>query len=128
MTKLTDSLCSQAVTRSESWAKGWHAGQAVSGRVIYSSAKSSAKLQADNQVKVIDPFREAAMKRAVVERLEDGVWFAEIKELPGVWADGRDLGACIDHLRTVIEDWVVLKLRDGDQDLPILDGIDLNSH
>ncbi|MEI6448452.1 MAG: type II toxin-antitoxin system HicB family antitoxin [Actinomycetes bacterium] len=77
-------------------------------------------------VRAIGPYREAALRRAVLERLEDGIWYAEIEELPGVWADGPDPASCIESLREVIEEWVVLKLRDGDVDFPVLDGADLN--
>ena len=77
-------------------------------------------------VRAIGPYREAALRRAVLERLEDGIWYAEIEELPGVWADGPDPASCMESLREVIEEWVVLKLRDGDVDFPVLDGTDLN--
>ena len=76
--------------------------------------------------RAIGLYREAALRRAVLERLEDGIWYAEIGELPGVWADGPDPVSCIASLREVIEEWVDLKLRDGDADFPFVAGIDLN--
>ena len=92
------------------------------------SAQSSSAFGtlAEDQVRLRTTYVEAAQKRAVIERLEDGLWYAEVPELRGVWSDGADPFACLDALTGVIEDWIVLKLRDHDADFPILDGIDLN--
>lgn len=67
----------------------------------------------------------AAMEMAKYEVLEDGAYYGEVEALPGVWADGKNLEECRRTLQEVIEEWLLLMLRAGD-DVPILDGIDLN--
>ncbi|WP_409375860.1 type II toxin-antitoxin system HicB family antitoxin [Candidatus Sordicultor fermentans] len=44
---------------------------------------------------------------------------------PGVWANEKTLEECRDVLKEVLEEWIVLKLRNGDQ-LPSIGGINLN--
>ena len=66
-----------------------------------------------------------AMKKAVYKRLGDAQYFGEIPGLRGVWASGRSLDACCDELQEVLEEWLVLKLRDHDP-IPKISGIDLN--
>lgn len=39
-------------------------------------------------------------------------YFGEIPGLQGVWASGASLEGCRRQLREVLEDWLVLKLRD----------------
>lgn len=51
------------------------------------------------------------MNRARSEFLPgDGVWYAEILELPGVWADGLSEEDCLQRLREVLEEWITLRL------------------
>lgn len=66
------------------------------------------------------------MARAHYECLEDGTYYGEIADCPGVWADGRTLEECRSTLQSVLEEWMVLKLRDGDP-MPVIAGIDLLS-
>ena len=54
------------------------------------------------------------MARAKYKILEDGVYFGEIPGLPGVWASGKTLEKCRETLREVLEEWLILKLRDRD--------------
>ena len=61
----------------------------------------------------------AAMARARYKIIEDGTYFGEIPGLPGVWANAKTLEACRDELQEVLEDWLVVKLRDGD-DIPAI--------
>lgn len=68
---------------------------------------------------------EAAMGHAEYEKLEDGKYYGEIPLLKGVWADGQTLEECRKTLTEVLEDWLILKLRDNDV-LPKIDEIDLN--
>ena len=56
----------------------------------------------------------AAMARARYKMLDDGTYFGEIPGLRGVWANAKQLDACRAELQEVLEDWLVLKLRDGD--------------
>lgn len=66
-----------------------------------------------------------AMHKATYELLEDGTFYSEIPECPGVWANAVTLEACRDDLQETLEGWIILGLRLG-HTLPILDGINLN--
>lgn len=66
-----------------------------------------------------------AMHKATYELLEDGTFYSEIPECPGVWANAVTLEACWKDLQDSLEGWIILGLRFG-HTLPILDGIDLN--
>ncbi|NCO35953.1 MAG: type II toxin-antitoxin system HicB family antitoxin [Armatimonadetes bacterium] len=74
---------------------------------------------------MITQFVEAAMGTAVYEKMDDGTLFGSIPDCPGVWATGPDEQACREELGEVFEEWLLLKLRDGDS-LPVIGGIDLN--
>ncbi len=62
-----------------------------------------------------------AMRTAKYEILEDGTYYGEIILCPGVWATGETLESCRETLQEVLEEWLILKLRDGDVIPPILD-------
>jgi predicted RNase H-like HicB family nuclease len=68
------------------------------------------------------------MKRAVYKILEDGQYFGEIPRLAGVWACDceRTLDRCRTVLQEVLEEWLVLKIRDRDP-IPRLGRVDLSS-
>lgn len=53
--------------------------------------------------------------RARYKILENGAYFGEIPELQGVWASEKTLEKCRETLCEVLEDWLVLKLQDGDK-------------
>jgi predicted RNase H-like HicB family nuclease len=74
---------------------------------------------------VISEYLSAAMRFARVEAMGDGRYFATVPGLKGLWADGETADACVRQLRSVLEEWLVLALRDDD-DLPELDGVSLN--
>ena len=46
--------------------------------------------------------------------LDDRTYFGEIPGLQGVWASEKTLEKCRETLREVLEEWLILKLRDGD--------------
>jgi len=46
--------------------------------------------------------------------LGDGTYFGEIPGLQGVWASEKTLEKCRETLREILEEWLILKLRDGD--------------
>jgi len=74
---------------------------------------------------ILTAFVETAMHEARYKMLEDGTFFGEIPSCPGVWANEKTLELCRDVLREVLEEWLILKLRDGDL-IPTIGGIDLN--
>lgn len=55
-----------------------------------------------------------AMASARFKRLASGEVYAEIPRCRGVWATGTNRNDCRKELQEVLEDWLLLKLRDGD--------------
>ena len=68
----------------------------------------------------------AALKNALPKLLEDQSWFAEIPSFNGVWACGENPHECLNELREVLVDWLLLKIEHADRDIPIMDEINLN--
>ena len=56
----------------------------------------------------------AAMKRAKYKTLDDGTCFGTIRGLAGVWANERTQDRCEAVLQEVLEEWLILKIRDHD--------------
>jgi predicted RNase H-like HicB family nuclease len=52
---------------------------------------------------------------AKYEILGDGTYYGEIRPLRGVWANADTLEECRTQLKEVLEEWVLLKVRDGDR-------------
>lgn len=77
-------------------------------------------------VQLINRYAMLASWRAEMERLEDGSWYADIRNFPGVWAQGGSAEEVVKELESVVRDWIFLKIEDKDRDLPIIDEIDLN--
>ena len=67
-----------------------------------------------------------AMSKAVYEKLEDGTYSGKIPQTPGVIAFGESLYQCQEELKSVLEGWLIVKIRHGDK-LPIIGGINLNN-
>lgn len=74
---------------------------------------------------MITDYIQAALRRAKYE-IEEGVYYADVPELPGVLAYGATLEECRQQLIEVIEGWLIVGFRHGDT-LPVLDTIDLNT-
>lgn len=74
---------------------------------------------------MLKSYIEAAIKRAEYKKLEDGTWFGEIPGFQGVWANGEVLEVCRMELIEVLEEWLLLKIKDGDS-LPIIDGLKIS--
>jgi predicted RNase H-like HicB family nuclease len=75
---------------------------------------------------LIDRYIERAILRAEIKQHPDGQWFAEIPHFPGVWASQLTEEATFEELRETLREWVLLKIRDRDRDLPVVDSINLN--
>ncbi len=63
---------------------------------------------------MLTAYINAAMARARYKIIEDGTYFGEIPGLRGVWGNARTLEVCRQELQEVLEDWLIVKLRDGD--------------
>jgi len=74
---------------------------------------------------MLKDYIEAAIKRAEYKKLDDGTWFGEIPGFQGVWANGEVLELCRMELIEVLEEWLLLKIKDGDS-LPIIDGLKIS--
>jgi predicted RNase H-like HicB family nuclease len=66
-----------------------------------------------------------AMSKAVYEKFEDGTYSGKIPQTPGVIAFGETLYQCQEELKSVLEGWLIVKIRHGDR-LPVIGGINLN--
>lgn len=58
---------------------------------------------------------EQRLKYARYKTLKGGLFFGEIPGLKGVWASAKNLENCRDELKEVLEDWILLKVRDGER-------------
>ena len=74
---------------------------------------------------VIRAYARAAASRAVVEEIEPNQWFADVKELAGVWGEGDTKDAAIANFEQSVVAWVEVKSKRGVA-VPSLDGIILN--
>ena len=74
---------------------------------------------------MLTEYIEKAMKRAVYEEIEEGGFFGHIPELKGPWAEGATKKECQANLRQVLEEWLVLALREDDE-LAEIEGVSLN--
>ena len=52
------------------------------------------------------------LREARYKFLKDGSYFGEIVGLQGVWANANNLEDCRKELQEVLEDWLLLKVRD----------------
>lgn len=52
------------------------------------------------------------LREARYKLLKDGSYFGEIAGLRGVWANATNLEDCRKELQEVLEDWLLLKVRD----------------
>jgi predicted RNase H-like HicB family nuclease len=68
---------------------------------------------------------KVALREARPRTLESGEWYADLPNFRGVWATGSSPSECLDELDSVLREWLMLKLLDGDRDIPTLDEIDI---
>ena len=66
-----------------------------------------------------------AMSKAEYEKLEDDTYCGRIITCPGVTAFGNTLYECQNELKSVLEGWLIVKIRHGDS-LPVIECINLN--
>ena len=73
---------------------------------------------------MLSEYIQKALEKAEYKKLEDGTWFAEIPGFEGVWANGQTVEQCRTELLEVLEEWLLLKIRDNDP-IPEIEGTDL---
>ncbi len=73
---------------------------------------------------MLTKYIQAAISKARYEILDDGTYYGEIPPCRGVWANAETLEACRQELQEVLEEWLLLKMKDG-APLPTIDGLSL---
>lgn len=58
-------------------------------------------------------------------RKVDDMVVADVVGLDGAWAQGSTCEEALRELPSVLNDWVWMKLRDGDRDIPAMEGVQL---
>ena len=71
---------------------------------------------------MLSEYIHKALEKARYKVLEDGTWFAEIPGFEGVWANAGTVEECRHDLMEVLEEWLVLKIRDRDP-IPEIEGV-----
>jgi predicted RNase H-like HicB family nuclease len=73
---------------------------------------------------MIFEYIQKALRKAEYKLLDNGTWFAEIPGCEGVWANGQTVEECRIELQEVLEEWLVLKIRDRDP-IPEIEGAEI---
>lgn len=61
---------------------------------------------------MLTEYIDEALKRAHYELIDDAEpFYAEIKELKGVWATGKSLEECRSNLKDIIEGWLLISIK-----------------
>lgn len=73
--------------------------------------------------KLLDDYIDAALKTARFEKIDNGTRvYAELRDFPGAWADGKTRDEAAKTLRQVLKGWIELQL-ERDQPLPRIKGV-----
>jgi predicted RNase H-like HicB family nuclease len=72
---------------------------------------------------VLSHYIDRALCHAEFQILEDGTYGGRIPPCLGVVAFGNTLRECEDELYSVLEDWIIVGLRFGDE-FPIIDRVE----
>lgn len=73
---------------------------------------------------MLNEYCKKVIETAIYKQLSDGTWFGEIPGFRGVWANDKSMEKCREELIEVLEEWLFLKLRDGDL-IPEIDGLQI---
>ncbi len=74
----------------------------------------------------VERWAKVAVSHAVVRTINDpaGV-VATVAGIDGAWGFGQSEDEALEDLRSVLVDWASLKLEDGDDDIPSMEGVHL---
>jgi predicted RNase H-like HicB family nuclease len=61
---------------------------------------------------MLTEYIKVALGHARYRQLEDETWFAEVPDFQGVWANASSVEDCRAELAEVLEEWLLLKIRD----------------
>jgi len=73
---------------------------------------------------MLSEYIHKALEIALYKQLDNGTWFAEIQGFQGVWANADSVEVCRRELNEVLEEWLMLKIRDRDP-IPDVGGVSL---
>jgi len=76
---------------------------------------------------MLERYIDVALRVARPSQTDTGAWYFALDRFPGVWGDGESRKACLDALEEVLKEWLVIKLANGDTDIPVVDEIDLTA-
>jgi predicted RNase H-like HicB family nuclease len=76
---------------------------------------------------LFDRYVGEALRPATPRQTGEGHYYCALDRFPGVWAEGASLAECLDVLEEVLRDWILVKIVNGDADLPVVDQIDLTT-
>ena len=61
---------------------------------------------------MLTEYIQKALENAQYKKLDNSTWFAEIPGFQGVWANAKTVEGCRHELQEVLEEWLMLKIRD----------------
>jgi len=73
---------------------------------------------------MLSEYVQKALEKAQYKVLDNGTWFAEIPRFEGVWGNGKTVEECRHELQEVLEEWLILKIRDRDP-IPEIEGAEI---
>lgn len=74
---------------------------------------------------MLSEYLQAGLRHARYEILrDDGTYYGEVPECPGVYANTTSLEECREELREVLEEWILFRVH-RHLPLPVIDGIEL---
>jgi predicted RNase H-like HicB family nuclease len=74
---------------------------------------------------MLSEYLQAALRHARYEILrDDGTYYGEVPECPGVYANNTRLEECREELREVLEEWILFRVH-RHLPLPVIDDIEL---
>jgi len=82
----------------------------------------SSKPYSSRRRPMLTEYIQKALEKALYKVLEDGTWFVEIPGFQGVWANADTVEECRHELTEILEEWLVLKIRDRDP-IPEIEGV-----
>ena len=73
---------------------------------------------------MLTEYIQKALEKAQYKEFDNGTWFAEIPGFEGVWANADNVEKCRHELKEVLEEWLILKIRDQDT-IPKIEGAEI---
>ena len=73
---------------------------------------------------MLTEYIQKALERAQYKKIDNEIWFAEIPGFEGVWANANNVEKCRHELKEVLEEWLILKIRDQDT-IPKIEGAEI---